>query len=77
MSNVPDNSQIARLLKNVSAAYEVRGENQFRVSAYNQAAAAIEHATSEVKDLWDDGKLTEIPGVGSSIASHLDELFRK
>lgn len=78
MSNIPNNSQIARLLKNVSAAYEVKGESRFRIAAYSNAAAAIEHAASrEVKDLWDDGKLTEIPGIGPNIASHLDELFRK
>ncbi|MEK9201012.1 MAG: helix-hairpin-helix domain-containing protein, partial [Patescibacteria group bacterium] len=36
---------------------------------------AIEHASSEVKDLWDDGKLKELSGIGEGIASSLDELF--
>jgi len=71
-----NNQQIAQLLKAVSAALLVKGENQFRVQAYDRAAVAIEHATSEVKDLWDDGQLTSLPGVGASIAQHLDELFR-
>lgn len=71
-----NNQEISRLLKAVSAAYEVKGENRFKVFAYDRAAVAVEHATSELKDLWDDGKLEEISGVGKSIASHLDELFR-
>jgi DNA polymerase (family 10) len=70
------NQEIARLLRKIAAAYEIKGKSLFRIRAYGRAADAIEHATSEVKDLWDDDKLTSIPGVGSSLAQHLDELFR-
>lgn len=71
-----NNRQIAHLLKSIAAAYIVKGENRFKITAYQRAATAIEHATLEIKDLWDDQKLTEIPGIGAGIASHLDELFR-
>lgn len=71
-----NNRQIAKLLHSVAAAYEVKGESQFKIVAYERAATAIEHATSEVKDLWDDQQLTSLPGIGANIASHLDELFR-
>ncbi|MGB9706921.1 MAG: DNA polymerase/3'-5' exonuclease PolX, partial [Microgenomates group bacterium] len=71
-----NNKQIAKLLRAVAAAYEVKGGNKFKVMAYDRAATAVEHATSEIKDLWDDGKLKEIPGIGKNIAAHLDELFR-
>lgn len=70
------NLELAALLRQVSAVYQVLGENRFKIIAYDRAADSIEHLTSDVKDLWDDGKLGEIPGVGSSIASYLDELFR-
>ena len=71
------NQEIAELLREVAAAYEVKGEERFKVAAYEEAAAGVEHASSAIKDLWDDGKLEEIPGVGKGIAVHLDELFRK
>jgi DNA polymerase (family 10) len=71
-----NNQEISALLKAVSAAYQVKNENMFKVAAYDRAAVAIEHASSELKDLWDDKKLEDIPGVGKSIAAHLDELFR-
>ena len=77
MSREMNNKQLAELLKAVSAALEVKGKDRFKIKAYDEAASAIEHSTSEVKDLWDDGQLEEIPGVGKNIASHLDELFRK
>lgn len=70
------NLEIAELLRRVAAAYEILGENRFRIIAYERAADSIEHLTSELKDYWDDKKLKEIPGVGDTLASHLDELFR-
>jgi len=72
------NTQIAELLRAIAASYQLKGEekNRFRIIAYQRAADAGEHASSELKDLWDDGKLKEVPGIGESIASHLDEIFR-
>jgi len=72
------NLQIAELLRNVSAAYQLKDpvKYKFQAIAYDRAATSIEHATSELKDLWDDGKLDEVPSVGTSIAAHLDEIFR-
>lgn len=72
------NSEIAELLRAAAAAYQVKGkqESKFKIVAYQRAADAVEHLSSEVKDLWDEGKLDEIPGVGKSIASHLDEIFK-
>ncbi len=71
------NLQIAKLLRAVAAALGLsEGDNKFRVIAYERAADAIEHASSEAKDLWDEGKLKELAGVGDAMAAHLDELFR-
>ncbi len=71
------NLEIAKLLRAVSAALSLsEGDNRFRVIAYERAADAIEHATSEVKDLWDEGRLSDLAGVGEAISAHLDELFR-
>ncbi len=70
------NAQVAQLLRNVSAAYQIKGGNRFQVVAYDTAASAIEHATSEAKDLWEQGSLGETPGIGERIEAYLDELFR-
>jgi DNA polymerase (family 10) len=72
------NLQIAELLRDVAAAYQFQDQNKFKfqIIAYERAADAVEHATSELKDLWDDGKLEEVPGIGPGIAQHLDELFK-
>jgi len=77
-TNLPNNLQIAELLRDVAAAYELQNSpaNKFKIIAYQRAADAVEHATSELKDLWDDGKLEDVPGIGPSIAEHLDQLLR-
>ncbi len=70
------NKEIAELLRDVYAAYQIKGANPFQIRAYELAADGVEHATSDVKDLWEEGKLGEIPGVGMQIEQHLSELFK-
>ncbi|MBI2268336.1 MAG: PHP domain-containing protein [Candidatus Blackburnbacteria bacterium] len=74
------NAEVARLLRGVAAAYEIKGKDspntRFRVIAYERAADSIERSTVEVKDLWEDGKLGQVPGIGTSMAEYLDELFK-
>src|SRR3989304_3049808 len=76
MAHFFSNKEIAKLFRSISAAYTVKGNDYFKIIAYDKAADSIEHATSELKDLWEDGKLDTVPGLGKSIQSHLDELFR-
>ena len=70
------NLELAQLLRKVAAAYQILNENRFKISAYERVADSIEHLTSEAKDLWDDGKLGEISGIGEGISHYLNELFR-
>lgn len=70
------NKEVADLLEMVAAAFEIKDGDFFRVRAYKNAAASIEHLSSQLKDVWDADKLEEIPGVGPSLAQHLDELIR-
>jgi DNA polymerase (family X) len=70
------NGDIADLLKSVATAITLSKGNFFEIRAYNSAADAIEHSTAEIKDLWQEGKLGEIPGVGKSIQTYLDQYFK-
>lgn len=71
------NKDIARLLRSVAAAYLIKNENRFKIIAYENAADTVEHLTRELRDVWQEEKLDRIPGIGQSIASHLDEYFKK
>ncbi len=78
MAKEMTNLQISELLRDVAASYRLKDQvkYKFKIVAYERAADAVEHATSELKDMWDDKKLEEVPGIGPSIARHLDDLFR-
>lgn len=71
-----NNHQVAKLFGEIAAALEVEGANRFRIRAYDEAAKAIDSSPIEIKDLWEQDKLGEIPGIGKSISGYLDELFR-
>ncbi len=65
-------------MRGVAAAYTIKKQgNLFQIRAYENAADAVEHSTSEIKDLWEEGKLDEIPGLGEKIRGYLEELFTK
>ena len=71
------NAEIAKLLKRVAAAYVIKNEDRYRfqIIAYQNAADAINGSTEELSDLYKEKKLDDLPGIGSSIKSHLEELF--
>ncbi|PIP74336.1 MAG: DNA polymerase III [Candidatus Levybacteria bacterium CG_4_9_14_3_um_filter_35_16] len=72
------NQQIAELFRNVAAAYSIKDERKyyFQIIAYHRAADAIDNSTTEIKDLFDQKSLQSLPGVGTSIKSHIEELLK-
>jgi DNA polymerase (family 10) len=70
------NRELAAVLRDVATALRVKGADRFVVEAYERAARAIAHLGEPARELWRQGRLTAIPGVGPSIAGHLDEWFR-
>ncbi len=77
MSFEINNVNLAELLRDVAASYQILDEDRYRfqVIAYQRAADGVEKLSSEAKDYYDENKLNEIPGVGKSISEHLKELF--
>lgn len=77
------NNPIAELLRNIAAAYQLQEgsdvgkNNRFKIIAYQKAADTIEHLSRELKDIWQEGKLQKVPGIGPGIGSGLSELFEK
>jgi len=71
------NASIAKLLREIAAVYSLKKKSIFEIRAYENAADSIEHSTSEVRDLWEEGRLDDVPGLGKSLQGYLDELFKK
>ncbi|RJQ27961.1 DNA polymerase III, partial [Candidatus Parcubacteria bacterium] len=64
------------MLEDMATAYILKKGNIFQIRAYKNAATAVEHSTVEVKDLWEAGRLDQIPNVGEGLQQYLDELFK-
>jgi len=72
------NQRLAKILRNVAAAYTIKKiGNIFQIRAYENAADSVEHSTSEIQDLWQEGNLNTVGGLGPAIRGYLDELFKK
>jgi len=71
------NKEIAELLRNISAVYQIQGANQFQIRAYDLAADAIEHFSAELKDLWENNQLNTVPRVGDNLQKYLSEYFEE
>ena len=71
-----NNREVAELLGNMAAGYEVLGENVFKIRAYGQAGEAVGNLSEDIRGVWEEGKMDDVAGIGPAIKSHLDELFR-
>ena len=66
---------MAEVFKKVAALLEIKGENPYRVRAYQRAAQNIEALTRDVEELARRGQLTRIPGIGADLAGKIKEIL--
>ncbi len=69
------NTAIAKVFSDIADLLELKGENQFKIRAYQKVVRAIEHYPKEIRIMIDEGEdLKNIPGVGDAIAKKTTEL---
>ncbi len=69
------NAEIAAALEELGVLYELDGAVKYRVLAYSTAAKAIRESPVSVAELAGAGRVTEIPGVGKTLAEKIDALL--
>ncbi len=69
------NKEIAEIFSKIAALLEIKGDNPYRIRAYQRAAQNIEALTTEVKDIAAKGKLERIPGIGKDLAQKIKEIL--
>lgn len=67
------NLEVAKILYEISALLELKGENKYKVAAYAEAARRIENLSEDIEKLFKERKLHEIKGVGESISQKIAE----
>jgi DNA polymerase (family X) len=69
------NAEIAAALEELGILYELDGAVKYRVLAYSTAAKAIRESPVAVAELAAEGRATEVPGVGKTLAEKIDALL--
>ena len=70
------NLEVAQILREIGVLLEIKGENRFRVLAYQEAARKIENWPEAIELLAKEGKLRDISGIGEGLAAKIDEYLR-
>jgi DNA polymerase (family X) len=69
------NQDIARALDELADLLEIQGANPFRIRAYRNAIRTVQGLTRPLASAVAEGEdLTELPGIGKDMASHIREL---
>ena len=68
------NSEIVKVFQDIANLLEAKGENQFKIRAYQKVVRSIEHLPVEVEQLVKEDRLKEVPGVGEAITRKITEL---
>ncbi|MFN3505223.1 MAG: DNA polymerase/3'-5' exonuclease PolX [Caldimicrobium sp.] len=70
------NKEVAEIFRKTAQLLEIKGDNPYRIRAYERAAQTIESLTRDVEDLAKEGKLEKLPGIGADLASKIKEILR-
>jgi len=69
------NQEVAQRLYELADILEIQGV-EWKPIVYRKAARSIEGMSRDIEDVWKEGKLTEIAGVGEHIAKKIDEYLK-
>jgi DNA polymerase (family 10) len=69
------NQELADIFQTIANLLEIKGDVIYKILAYRKAADSLRDYGGDVYDVWQEGKLTDIPGVGKAIAEKIDELY--
>jgi DNA polymerase (family 10) len=69
------NQELANKFQLIANLLEIKGEVIYKILAYRKAAENLNDLSQEAYMIWQEGRLTEIPGVGKAISEKIDELL--
>jgi len=71
-----DNNFVAQILGDIARILQLKSDNPFRIRAYERAAQAIEGLSEDIQRLVNEGRLTDIPGIGKDISAKIEEIVK-
>jgi len=68
-----ENLKAAQIFKDIANILQIKGDNPFKIRAYQRAAQNIEGLTEDLEAFIKDDRLTDIPGIGKDISDKIKE----
>lgn len=69
------NLEISRMFDQITRMLKIKGENPFKIRAYEKIALVLENLPIDIEIIYQQGGLNNIPGVGSAIAQKIEEFL--
>ena len=70
------NQELADIFETIANLLEIKGEVIYKILAYRKASDSLRDYGGNVYSVWQEGKLTDIPGIGKAISEKINELYR-
>ena len=71
------NTEISKIYQDIADLLEIKGDNPFKIRAYQRAARTIDHLPKEIEIMLEESEsLQDIPGIGEAIAKKTTELVQ-
>lgn len=67
--------EVADLFEQIADLLELKGDNPFRIRAYERAALNLRNLTGDLEEMAASGSLREIPGIGKDLAAKIGEIL--
>ena len=70
------NEEVARIFERMARVLAFKGQDRFRIMAYERAAVSIRDLEEDLASIAQQGKLQDIPGIGHDLSEMIDEYVR-
>ena len=72
-----DKAQIISILKDIAVFLELKGENSFKIRAYQSGARALERLEENFDTIVQEGKIASLQGIGQALALKIETLYHE
>ena len=70
------NKELAKIFEKIADILEFLGDNPYRIGSYRRAADLISELPEDIEELSRSGKLSRLPGIGSSTLLKIEEFLK-
>jgi len=72
-----ENWEVSACLEKIAQLLALKGENEYKIRSYQQAARTISHLEVEVRDLVNQKQLSELKGIGKALSSKIEAMVKE